>query len=118
MGRRVGCWTVALGGVWERMRALCEPRPDEAPLRVGDVVSAAARLGAKRLCLDAGPAAARLRMRCAVRHLSMCIMPWTTRWLLGLACAAACACQWRVWHQGDAWRQGPSTRLLMHCGVA
>ena len=65
MGRRAGRSDAVLSGVWERMRALCEPRPEEAPLRVGDAVSAAARLGAKRLCL-AEPAVARLRMRCAV----------------------------------------------------
>jgi hypothetical protein len=66
-----------LGGVWSRLQALCAPRGEEAP-SVGDVVSAAVRLGAKRLLLaDAG--AARLRMRCVGVRGCM------------LACAGMCA---------------------------
>ena len=50
-----------LSRVHERLRYMCEARQEAVP-HIGDVVSAAARLGAKRLVL-CDPAALRLRMQ-------------------------------------------------------
>ncbi len=50
-----------LGRVHSRLRFMCEARQESVP-HIGDVVSAAARLGAKRLVL-CDPAALRLRMQ-------------------------------------------------------
>ena len=50
-----------LGKVQQRLRFMCEARREPIPY-IGDVVSAAARLGAKRLAL-CDPASLRLRMQ-------------------------------------------------------
>lgn len=50
-----------LGRVHQRLRFLCDTRNEPVP-HIGDVVSAAARLGAKRLLL-CDPASLRMRMQ-------------------------------------------------------
>lgn len=58
---RAGRQDAVLGKVQQRLRFMCEARQEPIP-HIGDVVSAAARLGAKRLAL-CDPASLRLRMQ-------------------------------------------------------
>ena len=58
---RAGRQDAVLGRVHQRLRFMCEARQEPVP-HIGDVVSAAARLGAKRLAL-CDPASLRLRMQ-------------------------------------------------------
>ena len=61
MAACAGRQDAVLGRVYDRLRFMCEARQEPVP-HVGDVVSAAARLGAKRLVL-CDPGALRLRMQ-------------------------------------------------------